>query len=44
MSRIVEANVLIWEEDQVTFRLETWLDMDEALRIAKSLSADTRDQ
>lgn len=36
-SRLVEANVLIWEERGITYRLETWLDMNEALCIAESL-------
>ena len=33
----VEGNVLIWEEDGVTFRLETSLPLDEALAVAGSL-------
>lgn len=36
-ARIVNSNVLVWDEDGITYRLETWLDMDEAVRIASSL-------
>jgi hypothetical protein len=35
--RLVEGRVLIWEEDGVTYRLETDLPLDEAVRIAESL-------
>jgi hypothetical protein len=31
--------VLIWEENQITYRLETDLPLEEAVRIAESLEA-----
>jgi hypothetical protein len=36
--RLVEGHVLIWEGDSVTYRLESALDMDEAIRVAESLA------
>jgi hypothetical protein len=35
--RLVEGNVLIWTEDRLTYRLETELPLEEAVRIAESL-------
>jgi hypothetical protein len=35
--RLIEGHVLIWAEDEVTYRLETDLPLVEALRIAESL-------
>ena len=35
--RLVDGDVLIWEEDDVTYRLETTLPLEEAVRIAESL-------
>ncbi len=35
--RLVEGNVLIWVEGEITYRLETDLPLDEAVRIAESL-------
>jgi len=37
LRRLVEGNVLIWEQDGVTYRLETELPLEEAIRIAESL-------
>ncbi|MEW5988128.1 MAG: hypothetical protein AB1791_15965 [Chloroflexota bacterium] len=37
MARLVEGNVLIWVEGDVTYRLETALSLEEAVRIAESL-------
>lgn len=37
--RMVEGHVLIWEEGRVTYRLETDLLLDEALKIAESLES-----
>ena len=34
---VVEGNVLIWAQDETTFRLETALPIDEAVRIAESI-------
>lgn len=34
---LIEGNVLIWEQDDVTFRLETSLPLEEALSVAGSL-------
>ena len=31
------GNVLIWEENKITYRLETSLELDEAIHIAESL-------
>lgn len=36
-TRIVNGNVLIWADDTVTYRLETDLSLEEALKIAESL-------
>jgi hypothetical protein len=35
--RLVLGNVLIWEENEVTYRLETELPLEEAVRVAESL-------
>jgi hypothetical protein len=35
--RLVEGQVLIWEADGITYRLETELSMEEAVAIAESL-------
>jgi hypothetical protein len=35
--RLVEGHVLIWTQGQITYRLETDLQLDEAIRIADSL-------
>ena len=35
--RLVEGNVLIWQEGEITYRLENNLSMEEAVRIAESL-------
>ncbi|MBI5351934.1 MAG: hypothetical protein HZB50_04785 [Chloroflexi bacterium] len=37
ITRMINGHVLIWEENKITYRLETDLDLDEALRIAESL-------
>lgn len=37
MSRLVTGNVLIWTRDGVTYRLESGLSLDEAIKIAESL-------
>ena len=36
-TRMINGNVLIWEENKITYRLETSLDLTEAIRIAESL-------
>jgi len=36
--RLIDGHVLIWEDENVTYRLETDLSLDEALRIAESLA------
>lgn len=38
MRRLIEGHVLIWEQDSVTYRLETDLPLEEAIRIAESLN------
>jgi hypothetical protein len=38
MRRLVQGNVLIWEEAGITYRLESTLPMSEAVRIAESLA------
>ena len=38
-TRLMEGHVLIWEENEITYRLETDLALDEAIRIAESLQA-----
>jgi len=35
--RTVEGNTLIWEEDEITYRLESDLSLEETIRIAESL-------
>ncbi len=35
--RLVPGNVLIWEENEITYRLETELPLEEAVRVAESL-------
>jgi len=37
LRQIVEGNTLIWVEGDITYRLETALSMDEAIKIAESL-------
>ena len=37
LRRLVEGNVLLWEQDGVTYRLETELPLDEAIKVAESL-------
>lgn len=36
-TRIVDGNVLIWADDTITYRLETNMSLEEALKIAESL-------
>ena len=36
-TRMIDGHVLIWEENKITYRLETDLELDEAIRIAESL-------
>lgn len=36
-SRLVDQNVLVWEQDGLTYRLETDLPLDQAVRMAESL-------
>ena len=38
-TRLIDGHVLIWKENKITFRLETDLEVDEAVRIAESLQA-----
>jgi hypothetical protein len=35
--RLIDGHVLIWEQDSLTYRLETDLDLEEAVKIAESL-------
>jgi len=35
--RLIDGRVLIWTQGETTYRLETELDLEEAVRIAKSL-------
>ena len=35
--RTVEGNTLIWEEEEITYRIETDLPLEEAVKIAESL-------
>jgi hypothetical protein len=35
--RLIDGHVLIWTEEDVTYRLETELDLEEAIRVAESL-------
>jgi hypothetical protein len=34
---MIEGHVLIWTEGEVTYRLETKLTLDEAIKVAESL-------
>jgi hypothetical protein len=36
-TRLVEGNTLIWTVDNVTYRLETVLSLEEAVRMAESM-------
>jgi hypothetical protein len=36
-TRLLDGHVLIWTEDELTYRIETDLPLDEAIRIAESL-------
>ncbi|WP_448591785.1 hypothetical protein [Thermoflexus hugenholtzii] len=38
LQRLVEGNVLLWTEGEITYRLETDQGMEEAVRIAESLA------
>jgi hypothetical protein len=38
-TRLIEGHVLIWTQGDLTYRLETGLSMEEAIRIAESLQA-----
>jgi hypothetical protein len=40
--RLVDGHVLIWEQDGLTYRLETDLPMEEAVKIAESLTPISR--
>ena len=35
--RLIDGHVLIWTEGNITYRLETSLSLDEALKVAESL-------
>jgi hypothetical protein len=35
--RLIEGHVLIWEQGPLTYRLETDLELEEAVKIAESL-------
>lgn len=37
LTRLIEGHVLIWEKDGITYRLETELSLEEAIKIAESL-------
>jgi len=37
VTRMIDGHVLIWEDGGVTYRLETDLSMEEAVKIAESL-------
>jgi hypothetical protein len=37
--RLIDGHVLIWAEGELTYRLETDLSLEEALKIAESLKA-----
>lgn len=39
VTRLIEGHVLIWEEDGVTYRLETDLSLEETIQIAESLTS-----
>lgn len=34
---LIEGNVLVWEQDGITYRLESALPLEEAVRVAESL-------
>jgi hypothetical protein len=40
--RLVDGHVLIWEQGELTYRLESDLDMDEAIKVAESLTPISR--
>jgi hypothetical protein len=42
-SLLIDSNVLIWADEDVTYRLEGSLDLDEARRIAESTSGSSAD-
>jgi hypothetical protein len=35
--RLIDGHVLIWTDGEVTYRLETSLDLEEAIKVAESL-------
>jgi hypothetical protein len=35
--RLIDGHVLIWQEGEITYRLETGAPLDEAVKIAESL-------
>jgi hypothetical protein len=37
VTRMIDGHVLIWAEDEITYRLETDLSLEEAIKIAESL-------
>ena len=37
LQRLIEGHILIWAEEETTYRLETKLPLPEAVRIAESL-------
>jgi len=37
VERLIDGHVLIWADDDLTYRLETDLSLDEAIKIAESL-------
>lgn len=37
MTRIVEGNVLLWQVEDVTYRLEVELDLSEAIKLAETI-------
>jgi hypothetical protein len=37
LTRLIEGHVLIWENGNITYRLETALDLKEAVKVAESL-------
>jgi len=38
VDRLIDGHVLIWEDDDITYRLETDLNLDEAIKVAESLA------
>jgi hypothetical protein len=38
-ARLIDGHVLIWTDGTITYRLETQLDLEEAIRVAESLEA-----